>query len=37
MGNHRSKTANIREFYVVHNTLLELNEYVETVKRSHNL
>jgi hypothetical protein len=26
MDNHRSKTANIRGFYLVHNTLLGLNE-----------
>jgi hypothetical protein len=26
MGNHRSKTANIRGFYPAHNTLLGLNE-----------
>jgi hypothetical protein len=26
MGNHRSKTANIRGFYLAHNTLLGLNE-----------
>jgi hypothetical protein len=26
MDNHRSKTANIRGFYVAHNTLFGLNE-----------
>jgi hypothetical protein len=26
MGNHRSKTANIRGSYLAHNTLLGLNE-----------
>jgi hypothetical protein len=26
MDNHRSKAAKIREFYLVHNTLLGLNE-----------
>jgi hypothetical protein len=26
MDNHRSKTANIREFYLPHNTLLGLNK-----------
>jgi hypothetical protein len=26
MGNHHSKTANIRGFYQAHNTLLGLNE-----------
>jgi hypothetical protein len=26
MGNHRSKTANIRGFHLDHNTLLGLNE-----------
>jgi hypothetical protein len=26
MGNHRSKIANNTEFYLAHNTLLELNE-----------
>jgi hypothetical protein len=26
MGNHRSKTANVRGFYLAHNTLLGLNE-----------
>jgi hypothetical protein len=26
MDNHRSKTANIRGFYLAHNTLLGLNE-----------
>jgi hypothetical protein len=26
MGNHRSKTANVRGCYPAHNTLLELNE-----------
>ena len=26
MGNHRSKAANIRGFYLAHNTLLGLND-----------
>jgi hypothetical protein len=30
MGNHRSKTANIRGFYLAHNTLLGLNELTYT-------
>jgi hypothetical protein len=30
MGNHRSKTANIRGFYLAHNTLLGLNEFTRT-------
>jgi hypothetical protein len=30
MGNHRSKTANSRGFYLAHSTLLGLNELTDT-------
>jgi hypothetical protein len=32
MDNHRSKTANIRGFYLAHNTLLGLNELKYSVR-----
>jgi hypothetical protein len=38
MGYHRSKTANIRGFYLAHNTLLGLNEQLainSTVKTTY--